>query len=186
MSTKVCLIKAIIFPVVMYRCESWTIKKAQCWRMMLSNPWCWRRLKSPLDCKDIQPVHPKGNQPWIFTGRTDAEAPILWSPEAKSQLIGKDPDAGKDWRWVENGMIEDEMVGQHHQLLEFAQTHACWVSDAIQPSPLSCPSPPAFFCDSALHSRWPKYWSFSFSISPSNEYSGLISFRIDWLDLLAV
>ena len=69
----------------------------------------------------------------------------------------------------------------HHQLLEFAQTHACWVSDAIQPSPLSCPSPPAFFCDSALHSRWPKYWSFSFSISPSNEYSGLILFRIDWL-----
>ena len=83
----------------------------------------------------------------------------------------------------------------HHQLPEFTQTHAHRVSDAIQPShPLSSPSPPAFnlsqhqglFNESALRIRWPKYWSFSFNISPSNEYSGLISFRIDWLDLLAV
>ena len=83
----------------------------------------------------------------------------------------------------------------HHQLPEFTQTHVHWVSDAIQPShPLSSPSPPGFnlsrirvfFSESVLHIRWPKYWSFSFSISPSNEYSGLISFRIDRLDLLAV
>ena len=66
----------------------------------------------------IKPVHPKGNQPWIFIGRTDAkaEAPILWPPDVKNQLIGKDPDAGKDWRWEKKGMTEDEMVGWHHQL----------------------------------------------------------------------
>ena len=75
------------------------------------------RLLSPLDCKDIQPVHPKGNQSWIFIGRTDAEieAPILWSPDGKSWFIGKDPDAGKDWR-QKKGMAEDEMIGWHHQL----------------------------------------------------------------------
>ena len=74
-------------------------------------------LESPLDYKEIQPVHPKGNQSWVFTGRTDAEAetPIPWPPDGKDWLIGKDPDAGKDWRW-EKGMTEDEMVGWHHQL----------------------------------------------------------------------
>ena len=73
--------------------------------------------ESPLDCKDIQPVHPKGNQSWIFIGRTDGEAetPILWAPDARNWLIRKDPDAGKDWRW-EKGMTEDEMVGWHHWL----------------------------------------------------------------------
>ena len=76
-----------------------------------------KTLESPLDCKEIQPVNSKGNQPWIFTGRTDAEAPILRPPDMKSQLIGKDPDAGKDWRrQEEKGMTEDEMVGWHHQL----------------------------------------------------------------------
>ena len=69
-----------------------------------------------LDCKEIKPVHPKGNQPWIFTGRTDAEAPILWPPDAKSQLIGKDPNALKDWGQEEKGTTEDEKVGWHHQL----------------------------------------------------------------------
>ena len=75
--------------------------------------WCWRRLlESPLDCKEIQPVHPKGNQSWIFIGRTDAEgeAPVLWPPEVKNWLIGKDPDVGKDWRQEEKGTTEDEMV----------------------------------------------------------------------------
>ena len=73
---------------------------------------------SALDCKEIQPVHPEGNQPWIFTGRADAEAetPILWPPDAKNWLIGKDPDAGKDWRQEEKGTTEDEMVGWHHWL----------------------------------------------------------------------
>ena len=76
-----------------------------------------KTLESPLDCKEIQPVHPKGNS-WIFIGRTDGEAetPILWPPDVKSWLIGKDPDAGKDWRQEEKGTTEDEMVGWHHQL----------------------------------------------------------------------
>ena len=77
-----------------------------------------KTLESPLDCKEIQPVHPKGNQSWVFIGRTDVEAetPIIWPPDAKSWLIWKDPDAGKDWRQEENGMTEDEMVGWHHGL----------------------------------------------------------------------
>ena len=75
-----------------------------------------KTLESPLDCKEIQPVHPKGNQSWIFIGRTEAEAetPILWLPGAKNQLIGIDPDAVKDWRRKEKGMTKDEMVGWHH------------------------------------------------------------------------
>ena len=72
------------------------------------------RLESPLDCKEIQPVHPKGNQYWIFIGRTDAEAPILWLPDEKTWLIRKDPDVGKDWRQQEKGTTEDEMVGWHN------------------------------------------------------------------------
>ena len=77
-----------------------------------------KSLESPLDCKEIKPAHPKGNQPWIFIGRTDAEAEalILLPPDEKNWLIGKDPDAGKDWGREEKGMIEDEMVGWHHQL----------------------------------------------------------------------
>ena len=83
---KVRLVKAIVFPVVMYRFESWTIKKAERQRIDAFELWCWRRLKSPLDCKEIHPVHPKGNQSRIFIGRTDAEAktPILWSPDVKN------------------------------------------------------------------------------------------------------
>ena len=77
-----------------------------------------KTLESPPECKKIKPVNPKGNQAWIFIGRTDAEADVLrlWPPDAKSQLIGKDPDAGKDWRQEEKGMTEDEMVGWHHRL----------------------------------------------------------------------
>ena len=77
-----------------------------------------RNPESPLDCTESQPVHPKGNQSWIFTGRTDAEAetPILWPPHAKSWLIGKDPDAGNDWRQEEKGTTEDKIVGWHHWL----------------------------------------------------------------------
>ena len=101
------------FPVVMYRCESWTIKES--W---VPKNWCFstvvleKTLESPLDCKNIQPVHPKGDQSWIFTERTDVEAEtlILWHPDVKSQLTGKDPDAGKDRRQKEKGVAEDEMV----------------------------------------------------------------------------
>ena len=84
---KVHLVKAMVFPVVMYGCENWTIKKAECRRINAFELWCWRRLlRVPWDCKEIQPVHPKGDQSWVFIGRTDVEAetPILWPPDAKS------------------------------------------------------------------------------------------------------
>ena len=115
LSTKVCLVKAMVFPVVMYGYESWTIKKAERRRIDAFECGMGETLESPLDCKEIQPVHPKGNESWIFIGRTDAEAetPILWPPDAKNWLIWKDPDAGKDWRWEEKGTAEDEMVGRH-------------------------------------------------------------------------
>ena len=115
---KVHLVKAMVFPVVMCGCESWTIKKAERIRIDAFELWFWRRLlKSPLDCKEIQPVHPKGNQSWIFIGRTNAEVEtILWSPDAKNWLIGKDPDAGKDWRQEEKGTTENEMAGWHQWL----------------------------------------------------------------------
>ena len=101
----------------MYRCESLTIKKAKCQRIdAFEIVVLEKTLESPLDCKEIQPVHLKGNQSWIFIGRTDAEAPILWPPDTKSWLIGKDPDAGKDWRQEAKGTTEDEMVGWYHQL----------------------------------------------------------------------
>ena len=89
--------------------ESWAPKNWCFWSVVL---------EGPLDCKEIQPVSPKGNPPWIFIGSTDAEAeaPILWLPDVKSWLIGKDPDNGKDWRQEEKGTTEDEMVGWHHQL----------------------------------------------------------------------
>ena len=107
--TKVHLVKTMVLPVVMYGCESWTIKKAECWRI---NTFEWKIFESSLDCKEIKPVSPKGNQPWIFIGRTDAEAeaPILWPPDVKSWLIGKDFDAGKNWRQKEKRAAEDEMV----------------------------------------------------------------------------
>ena len=116
MPTKVRLVKAMVFPVVVYGCESCTIKKAECQKTDALELWWWRRLLSPLDCKEIQPVHSKGDESCVFIGRTDGEAetPILWPPHAKSWLIGKDPDAGKDWG--QKGMTQDEMVGWYHQL----------------------------------------------------------------------
>ena len=94
--TKSCLVKAMVFPVVMYGCESWTIKKAECQR--IDAVVLEKTLESPLDCKEIQTAHPKRNQSWLFIGRTDAktEIPILWPHDAKNWLSGKDPDTGKD------------------------------------------------------------------------------------------
>ena len=114
--TKVHLIKAMVFPIVMYGCESWIIKKLSAKEMMLLNGGVGETLESPLDYK-IKPVNPKGNQSWIFVGRTDAEAeaPILRPPNVKNWLIWKDPGAGKDWGQEEKGMTEDEMVGWHHR-----------------------------------------------------------------------
>ena len=114
--TKVRLVKAMIFPVVMYGCECWTVKKAEHQRIDAFELWCWRRLS--LDCKEIHPVHPKGDQSKVFIGSTDAEAetPVLWPPHAKIWLIGKDPDAGRNWGQEEKGTTEDEMAGWHHRL----------------------------------------------------------------------
>ena len=116
--TKVHLVKAMFFPVVMYGCElgykeSWALKNWWFQTVLLEKTFA-----SPLDCKEIQPVHPKGDRSWVFIGRTDAEAeaPILWPPDAKSWLIWKDPDAGNDWTQEEKGMMEDEMNGWHHRL----------------------------------------------------------------------
>ena len=103
--TKVCLVKAMVFSAVMNGCESWTIKKAEHQELMLLNCGVEKTLESLLDCKKIKPVHPKGNQSWIFIGRTDAvgEAPILWPPDAKKGRIRNDHDAGKYWRHEEKG-----------------------------------------------------------------------------------
>ena len=90
------------------RKEGLTLKNWCLWIVVME-----KNLESPLDSKEIKPVNPKGNQSWIFTGRTDVEAPILWSPDAKCQLIGKDPDVGKNWRQKEKEEIENEMVGWH-------------------------------------------------------------------------
>ena len=110
--TKVHLVKAMVFPVVIYGCESCTIKKAECQRIDAFELWFWRRLLRVF-CKQIQPVEPKGNQSWIFTGRTDAEAEtsIRCPPDVKKWVIGIDPDAGKDWRQKEKEMTENEIVG---------------------------------------------------------------------------
>ena len=112
MATKVCLVKAIVFPELDYK-ESWAPKNWCFWTVVLE-----KTLDSPLDCKEIQSVDPKGNQSWIFIGRTDAkaEAPILWPPNAKNWLIEKYPNVGRDWRQEQMGLTVDEMVGWHHQL----------------------------------------------------------------------
>ena len=106
LETKIHIVKAIVFPMVIYGCESCTIKEGWVWK----NSCFWtvvleKTLESPLDCVEIKLVNPKGNQPWIFIGGTDAKAetPILWPPDAKNWLIGKDPDVGKDWRHEEKG-----------------------------------------------------------------------------------
>ena len=101
----------------MYGCESWIIKKADHQGIYAFELWCWRRLESFLDRKEIKPVNPEGNELWVVIGRTDAdaEAAILWPPDGKIWLIGKDPNAGKDWG-KDKGATKDEMVGWHHWL----------------------------------------------------------------------
>ena len=124
---KVYIVKVMGFPAVIYRCESWTIKEG--WGL---KNWCFQivvlemTLESPLDSKEIKPVNPKGINSWIFIERTNAkaEALVLWPRDSKSQLIGKDPDSGKDWGQEEKRVAEDEMVGWNHQFngYELGQT----------------------------------------------------------------
>ena len=139
--TKICRVKAMIFSVVICGCESWTIKKAEWQRINAVKLWCWRRLlRVPWTARRSNQSHPKGNQSWIFIGRLDAEAeaPILWPPDSKSQPIRKDPDVGKDWR-QEKGIAEDEIVGWHQWLNghEFEQT----LGDVEGQGSLACCSP---------------------------------------------
>ena len=117
--------------------DSWALKNGCFWTVMSKE----KTLESPLDYKKIKPVNPKGNQSWIFIGRNDAEAdtPILWPPDAKNWLIGKDPDARKDWRREEKGITEDEMIGWHHRLDGHEFEQALGVCDGQ--GSLACCSP---------------------------------------------
>ena len=117
--TRFHLVKAMVFPVVMYGCESWSIKKAECRRIDAFELWCGRRLlRVPWTERRSNQSILKDIKSWVFIGRTDVEAetPIIWPPDAKNWLIGKDPGTGTDWRQEETGMTEDEMIGWHHQL----------------------------------------------------------------------
>ena len=139
LSTKVCVFKAMIFPGVMYGSEldykeSWALKSWCFWTVVLE-----KTLESLLNCKEIKPVHPKGSQPWIFIGRTDADAPVLWPPNVKSRLIGKDPDAGKDWGQKEKEVTEDETVGWDHWLKGHEYEHT--LGDSEEQGSLECCSP---------------------------------------------
>ena len=136
------IVKAMVFPVVMYGCESWTIKKAECQRIGAFELRCWRRcLRVPWTARRSNQSNPKRNQSWIFIGRTDAEAegPILWPPDAKNWLIRKDPDAEKDWRQEERGMTEDEMVEWHHWLDGHEFEQALGVGDGQGSLACCCP-----------------------------------------------
>ena len=116
--TKVHLVKAMVFPVVMYECESWTIKKTECWRTVAFELWCWRRLLrvSWTARRSNQSILKKISPGCSLERHAEAETPILWPPDVKNWLIEKDPDAGTDWRQEEKGTAEDEMVGWHHWL----------------------------------------------------------------------
>ena len=124
--TKVRLVKAMVFPVVMYGCESWTVKKAERQRIDAFELWCWRRLESPLDCKEVQPVHSEGDQPWDFFGRNDAKAetPVLWPPRAKTDALEKTLMLGGIGGRRRRGRQRMRWLDVHHRLdgHEFGRT----------------------------------------------------------------
>ena len=144
MPTKVHLVKAMVFPVVMHGCESWTIKKVEHWRIDALELWCQRRLlRVPWTARSNQSILNETKPEYSLKGLiVEAEVPILWPPNAKSQLIGKEPDAGKDWRQKEKRVAEDEMVRYHHQLTGYksepipgdseAQIRIHWVDDDME------------------------------------------------------
>ena len=136
LSTKVHLVKAMVWMWELDYKENWAPKNWCFWTVVLE-----KTPESPLDCKEIQPIHPKGNQSWIFIGRTEAEAetPILWPPDAKNWLTGKDPDERKDWKQEEKGTTEDEIVGWHHRLDRHEFEQALRVGDGQ--GSLVCHSP---------------------------------------------
>jgi len=147
-----------------------------------------KTLESPLDCKEIQPVHAKGNQSWIFIWRTDAEAetPILQPPDGKNWLIGKDPDAGKDWRQNKKGMTEDKMVGWHHQLNGHEFEQAPGVGDGQ--GDLMCSSPWA--CKESDMTKWlnwtekeidPEYSLHGLMLKLKLQYTGQLKWRESWV-----
>ena len=165
----------------MYGCESLTVKKAECWRIDAFELWCWRRLliESPLDCKEIQPVHSEGDQPWDFFGSNDAKAetPVLWPPHAKSWLIGKDSDAGRDWGQEEKGTTEDEMAGWHHWLTRWTWV---WVNSGSwwwtgRPGMLRFMGSQRFEHDWATELNWTVHFflglsCMGFSVLPGHEW----------------
>ena len=137
MPTKVRLVKSMVFPgshASMWELdceEGWALKNWCFWTVVLE-----KTLESPLDCKEIQSVHSERDQPWVFFGRNDAKAetPVLWPPDAKSWLVWREPDAGKDWRWEEKGMTEDEMVGWHHWVNGHEFEQAPGIGDGVAKS----------------------------------------------------
>ena len=158
--TKVHLIKAMVFSSSHAR--MWELDCKESW---VPENWCFwtvvlgKSLESPLNCKEIQPVHPKGNQSWVFIGRTDAEAetPILWPSDVKNWLIWNDPEAGKDRRWEEKGMTEDEMVGWYHWLNGHEFEHPPGVVDGYWG--LVCCSP--WGCKESDTTEWLNWTSYS-------------------------
>ena len=141
LSTKVRLVKGMVFPLVMYECKIWTIKKAEHWPTDAFKLWSWRRLLKSLGLQRVKPVSFKGNQPSIFIRMTHAEAevPIFWPPDEKNWLIRKEPDAGKDWDQEEKAATQDEIVEWHHQFdgHKFEET----LGDSKGQQSLACCSP---------------------------------------------